>query len=177
MKCAVNHCLCHWYLYKKMLDKVTDGILLLCALLFSHFLLFYFRPSTYQAVESHCLCNWYVLTYHGHSLDVPQRKRTVVLKDNELMLINIATSLTLWLCQGAFSLCFSLCLTLPSVWHILVLSCFSGFLCTSCRVLHCTCLLVLLEYHTDLPALLELHARVCFGEITSKKTERIVMIL
>ena len=44
------------------------------------------------------------------------------------------------------------------------------------RVLHCTCLLVLLEYHTDLPALLELHARVCFGEITSKKTERIVMI-
>ena len=45
------------------------------------------------------------------------------------------------------------------------------------RVLHCTCLLVLLEYHTDLPALLELHARVCFGEITSKKTERIVMIL
>ena len=45
------------------------------------------------------------------------------------------------------------------------------------RVLHCTCLLVLLEYHTDLPALLELHVRVCFGEITSKETERIVMIL
>ena len=33
------------------------------------------------------------------------------------------------------------------------------------------------SFYDFLPALLELHGCVCFGEITSKKTERIVMIL